>query len=111
MFGNAIRVGDYVYGTDGGFGPAFLTGLDIHTGEPVWQERGFGRSSLVYADGKVIILDEDGELILGRISPEGFLALDRVQIFDTTAWTVPTVVGTTLYARDREKIVALDIGR
>jgi hypothetical protein len=26
------------------------------------------------------------------------------------AWTVPTLVGTTLYARDREKIVALDLG-
>ena len=111
MFSNAIRVGDYVYGTDGGFGPAFLTALDIHIGEPAWQERGFGRSSLLYADGKVIILDEDGELSLGRISPEGFVALDRVQIFDTTSWTVPTLVGTTLYARDREKIVALDIGR
>jgi hypothetical protein len=24
-------------------------------------------------------------------------------------WTAPTLVGTTLYARDREKIVALDL--
>ena len=111
MFVNAIRVGDYVYGTDGGFGPAFLTALDINTGETGWQERGFGRSSLVYADGKVIILDEDGDLVLGRFSPEGFSTLGQVHIFDTVSWTVPTVVGTTLYARDREKIVALDVGR
>ena len=111
MFVNAIRVGDYVYGTDGGFGTAFLTALDVNTGEAVWQERGFGRSSLVYADGKVIILDEDGDLVLGRLSPEGFSTLGRVHIFDTTSWTVPTLVGTTLYARDREKIVALDLGR
>ena len=111
MFVNAIRVGDYVYGTDGGFGTAFLTALDVNTGEAVWQERGFGRSSLVYADGKMIILDEDGDLVLGRLSPEGFSTLGRVHIFDTTSWTVPTLVGTTLYARDREKIVALDLGR
>ena len=50
-----FRVGDYVYGTDGGFGTAFLTALDVNTGEAVWQERGFCRSSLVYADGKMII--------------------------------------------------------
>jgi len=29
---------------------------------------------------------------------------------DTTTWTVPTLVGRTLYARDREKIVALNLG-
>ena len=111
MFVNAIRIGDFVYGTDGGFGPAFLTALDINTGAAGWQERGFGRSSLVHADGKVFLLDEDGDLVLGRVSPTGFTTLSRAHIFDTTAWTVPTVVGTTLYARDREKIVALDVGR
>ena len=111
MFANAIRVGDYVYGTDGGLGPAFLTALNINTGAVAWQQRGFGRSSLLYADDKVIILDEDGDLVLGRLSPDGFSTLSRVHVFDTTSWTVPTLVRTTLYIRDREKIVALDIGR
>jgi hypothetical protein len=32
-----------------------------------------------------------------------------VKLFDTVSWTVPTLSGTTLYARDREKIVALDL--
>jgi hypothetical protein len=36
--------------------------------------------------------------------------LSRFKLFDTVSWTVPTLVGTTLYARDREKIVALDLG-
>ncbi len=111
MFANAIRLGDYIYGTDGKFGPAFLTSLDVRTGEIVWQERGFGRSSLVYADGKAIIMDEDGDLVLARLSPEGVDVLSRVSIFNTTSWTVPTLVGKTLYARDRERIVAFDLGR
>jgi hypothetical protein len=34
-----------------------------------------------------------------------------MHLFDTVSWTVPTLVGTTLYARDREKIVALNVGR
>jgi outer membrane protein assembly factor BamB len=110
MFLNPIRLGDHVYGTDGTFGPAFLTALDIATGESAWRERGFGRASMLYADGKAIILDEDGDLALVRISPEGATVLSRAQVFDTTSWTVPTLVGTTLYARDREKIVAFDLG-
>ena len=110
MFANAIRLDYYIYGTDGKFGPAFLTGLDVRTGEIAWQERGFGRSSLVYADGKAIIMDEDGDLVLARLSPSGVDVLSRASIFNTTSWTVPTLVGKTLYARDREKIVALDMG-
>jgi hypothetical protein len=37
--------------------------------------------------------------------------LAQTHIFNTTSWTAPTLVGTTLYARDREKIVAIDLGK
>ena len=111
MFLNALRLGDYVYGTDGDFGPAFLTALNVKTGRAAWQQRGFGRASLIYADGKAIILDEDGDLALARLSPSGVTVLSRAKLFETTSWSVPSLVGTTLYARDREKIVALDLGR
>jgi len=111
MFSNAIRIGDFIYGTSGDFGPAFLGALDVRTGEVAWQERGYGRASLVHADGKAILLDEDGDLALLQLSPAGVKKLAESRIFDTTSWTAPTLAGTTLYARDREQIVALDIGR
>jgi outer membrane protein assembly factor BamB len=111
MFLNAIRVGDFIYGTTGDFGPAFLTALNIKTGEAAWQHRGFGRASMLYADNKAIIMDEDGDLALARLAPEGVTILaEAKKVFDTTTWTVPTLVGRTLYARDREKIVALNLG-
>jgi hypothetical protein len=37
--------------------------------------------------------------------------LAQARVFNTTSWTAPTLVGTTLYARDREKMVALEMGR
>lgn len=110
MFLNAVRIGDHVYGTTGDFGPAFLTALDVKTGRSAWQHRGFGRASLVHADGKLIIMDEDGDLALAKVSPEKVEILAEARIFDTTTWTAPTLVGTRLYARDREKIVALQLG-
>lgn len=111
MFLNAIRLGDHVYGTTGDFGPAFLTALNVKTGQAAWQHRGFGRASLIHADGKTIIMDEDGDLALAKLAPEGVTILSEAKkVFDTTSWTVPTLVGKTLYARDREKIVALDLG-
>ena len=110
MFLNPVRVGDFVYGTTGDFGPAFLTALNIKTGESAWQHRGFGRASLLQAGDKTIIMDEDGDLALARLTPKGATILAQAKIFDTTSWTAPTLVGTTLYARDREKIVALNLG-
>ena len=111
MFASMIRVGDYLYGSSGDFGPAFLTALDAETGATVWQERGFGRSSFLYADGKAIIIDEDGTLILARVSADGLDVLSRAPLFATTSWTALTLVGTTLYVRDREQIMALDLGQ
>ena len=111
MFANALRLGDHVYASHGDFGPAVTTALNVKTGEVAWQERGFGRSSFVYADGKAIVMDEDGDLALARLSPQGMTVLSQAHIFDTVSWTAPTLIGTTLYARDREKIVALNLGR
>ncbi|MBI4474155.1 MAG: PQQ-like beta-propeller repeat protein [Acidobacteria bacterium] len=110
MFLNALRLGDYVYGTTGDFGPAFLTAVDVKTGRAAWQHRGFGRASIIYADGKAIIMDEDGDLALAKLAPEGVTILSQAKIFDTVSWTVPSLAGTTLYARDREKMVVLDLG-
>ena len=110
MFLNGLRLGHHVYGSSGDFGPAFMTAVDVRTGETAWQERGFGRSSLIYADGKAVLLDEDGDLALLKLSPDGMTVLAQARLFDTTSWTVPTLVGTTLYARDRERIAALDLG-
>ena len=75
MFLNTIRRGSYVYGTSGTFGPAFMTALDVRTGEPAWQQRGFKRASLLFADDKFIVMDEDGDLALTHMTPEGMTVL------------------------------------
>jgi outer membrane protein assembly factor BamB len=112
MFLSMVRLGDYVYGTSGDLGPSFLTALDIRTGQMAWQHRGIARASIVYADGKAILLEEDGDLTLAKLTPEGVTVLSQqAKLFDTMSWTAPTLVGTTLFARDREKIVALDLGK
>ena len=84
--------------------------IDVKTGEAAWQHRGFARASIIYADGKAIILDEDGDLAIAKLSPKEVTVLARAKVFETTSWSAPTLVGTTLYARDREKIVAIELG-
>jgi hypothetical protein len=107
--GTAIRLGEMVYGSSGDFGPAFLMGAHVKTGEMTAKQRGFAKANLVGAGEHLILLDEDGMLAILRPGPEKLEVLAQAQIFSGLCWTVPTLVGTTLYARDRKQIVALDL--
>lgn len=107
--GNAIRVGDYVYGSSGDFGPAFVTAAEVKTGKIVWQDRSLAGAGFLYADGKFIILDEDGHLALATASPSGLKILSKVELLNRNAWTIPSLVGTRLYVRDRKVIMALEL--
>jgi outer membrane protein assembly factor BamB len=105
----AIRIGDFVYASSGDFGPAFLAGVNVKTGDIAFQDRSFPKANLLYADGKLIILDEDGNLALATVSPGGLKVISKVSVMKNLAWTVPTLVGTKLFLRDRRTIAALDL--
>jgi outer membrane protein assembly factor BamB len=108
--GTAIRVGTHVYGSSGDFGPAFLTAVDVNTGKIAWQDRAFARAQLLYADGKLVILDEDGTLGIATVTPEGLQVLAKASVLENLSWTPPTLVGTRLYARDRKNIASFELG-
>lgn len=107
--GNAILLDGYVYGSSGDFGPAFFMAINLKTGEVAWRERGFTKANCVYADGKLILLDEDGQLALLKVDPKGMQILSQAKVAERYAWAAPTLVDKTLYVRDRKKIMALDL--
>ena len=108
--GNAVRVGNFVYGSSGDFGPVFYAAIDVQSGELAWKNRDVGNASSIYADGKMIILNERGKLFLAKVSPAELKILSEIQLFDDRSWTAPTLVGKRLFVRDRHKIIALDLG-
>ena len=112
-FGNAIRVGDIVYGSTGDIGPVFFAAINVKTGKMVFRKRKtMAKATFLWADEKLIALDEDGQLLIGQ--PKGndkVRILSRAQVFDTKTWTVPTLVGTRMYLRDQKTIKAIDLGK
>jgi len=107
--GTIIRLGEHAYASSGDFGPAFISAFDLKSGAISWQDRSFARAQLLYADGKMIVLDEDGVLGLATVSPQGLKVLAKASVLQHLAWTPPTLVGTTLYVRDRQTISAFDL--
>ena len=109
--GTVIRLGDYAYGSSGDFGPAFITAVEMKTGRIAWQDRSFSRAQLLYADGKLVVLDEDGTLGIATVSPQGIKMLARAPVLEHLSWSPPTLSGTTLYVRDRKNIAAFNLGQ
>jgi len=109
--GTVIRLGDFYVGSNGDFGPCPTVGVDVKTGTVLWQNREFARSTFLHADGKLIILDEDGNLGLAAPTRQGLNVLARASVLSNKAWTVPTLAGTRLYVRDRAKMLAFELGR
>ncbi len=105
----SVNDGDWVYGSSGTRSPAFMSAVNVKTGEIPWRKRGIGKANAVYADGRVIVLDEDGKLYLTTATPEDLTIHSEVELLDRVAWSAPTIVGKNMYVRDKVKIMALDL--
>jgi hypothetical protein len=68
------------------------------------------RASFIHADGRFILVAEDGAIVLAVPSATGLTISSQAQLLTSNAWTVPTLVRKTLYVRDRKVIMALDVG-
>ena len=110
-FGNAVRVGTRIYASNGDFGAAPFAAIDVTTGDTIWRDRSVSRSTLVAAGDKLLILDEDGVLVLATPGDDGLVVHAKASVLSARAWTAPTLSGTRLYLRDLKEIVALDLRR
>jgi outer membrane protein assembly factor BamB len=106
---NAVLIDDHVYASIGS-NVTMVAAVDITTGEIEWRERGFHKALCLYADDKLIFLDENGQLVLAKVSPEGMKILSQAQMTEKVSWTTPTLVDRTLYIRDKNTIMALNVG-
>lgn len=104
-FNSSVLQGEYLYGFDN----AILTCIEVNTGEEQWRQRGFGKGSLLLADGCLIILGEGGKLALAEATPGEYRERALFQLFDDKCWTVPTLAGGRLYLRTQKEMVCLDL--
>ncbi len=103
--GGALKIGDYLYGTTA---QAMLC-IEFATGQVKWQERALGAASLCYADDRLYLHGENGEVGLVEPSPESYLEKGRFTPSDQPerlnqmekAWAYPVVANGRLYIRDQ----------
>jgi len=83
--------------------------VDFKTGKEFWGDNGLRHSSIVLADGHLIVLTEKGRLMIAKASPKEFKPMAEAQILSGRCWTVPTIYDNKLYLRNLKKAVCLDL--
>ena len=87
---------DHLYGFD----DKILKCMDLD-GEEKWRQRGLGLGTFIIADGRMIIVSGDGELVVAKASPESFEELSRTTVFeDGVFWTTPVLFDGRIYLRN-----------
>ncbi|MGD9722872.1 MAG: PQQ-binding-like beta-propeller repeat protein [Pirellulales bacterium] len=100
--GGTVEINGFLYGTNS----AGLMCVDFNSGEVKWQERGVGAGSVCYADGRLYLHGEKGDVALVEPSPEGyrekgrFTPPDQPERGKALAWAYPVVSNGRLYIRD-----------
>ena len=83
-----------------GFDADVLKCLNAANGRRVWAQRGLGQGALTAADGKLIVMSEDGELLIVDASPDGFTVETRTKMFNEPhCWIMPVLVHGHIYCR------------
>ena len=105
-FNSCVLWEGYLYGFD----ESELKCLDFQTGEEKWSQKGLGKGSLMFADNKLIIMGDKGDLVIAEASPEGFKEISRAKVLSGLCWTVPVLSGGKLYCRNHPgDLVCLDV--
>ncbi|MDJ0837052.1 MAG: PQQ-binding-like beta-propeller repeat protein [Acidobacteriota bacterium] len=104
-FSSSIYHEGHIYGFDS----ALLKCIDAETGEQKWVTRGFGKGSLIAAEGKLYVLGDRGQLALVEATPEKFTRISQFNALQGKSWTAPTLVGGRLYLRNAQEMACFDI--
>ena len=103
QFNPAVYIGGFLYGIDGNTSDGSkceLKCIDPADGSVKWSERiGFGGVTAV--GDTLIALNERGELITAKATPDGFEPLSRFQAISKKCWTIPTVANGKLFVRNQ----------
>ena len=104
---SSVLIGDHLYGFSG----SILTAMKFDTGELAWRDRSVGKGSLVFADGHLYLLSENGVVGLAEATPAGYKEKGRFRIPQDSlpTWAHPVVAGGRLYLRDQDTIYAYDV--
>ena len=110
-YGTPVYHDGYLYGFDGRQEEtARLRCVELKSGKVQWTSEGFGCGSMIVADGKLIILSENGDLVLAKASAEKYEELARAAVLMNRPCRAPIALADgRLYGRDGRKLMCWEL--
>jgi len=106
-FNSSVLYQGYVYGFD----EAILACIDANTGELKWKGGRYGFGQLLLAGGYLVVLTEDGDVVLVRATPDGHQELARFSAIQGRTWNIPAIDNGLLLVRNTTEMACFRLGK
>jgi len=102
---SSVMHNGFIYGLDDGI----LVCLDATTGMRKWKNGRYGHGQMLLAGDHLVVITEDGELVLIALTPEKLQELARVPAIEGETWNVPAFADGILLVRNTQEMAAFDL--
>jgi outer membrane protein assembly factor BamB len=92
------------------FGKGSLKCIDIATGNEVWSKEGFGPGGVILAEGHLIVLNDQGELVLVKADSAAYNEVARFKAVDGKCWSTPALSNGRIYVRSTVQGGCFEVG-
>ena len=109
-YATSVHKDGVLYGFHGRqeYSPSFRA-VNWKTGKVLWSKDGFGGGSVIVANNRLLILRENGELVMASASPDSYKVISRAQILQGTVRAYAAIANGLYYARNQDTLICLDL--
>lgn len=109
-YSTSVIRGDHLFGFHGRqeYGQS-LRCVELKTGRVLWSRDGFKAGTLSLAGDRLVVLKENGELLLVGATPRAFRLIAKARILAPTVRAYPALADGRLFARNQKELVAVDL--
>ena len=109
-YATSVHRDGFLYGFHGRqeSGPSFRC-VELRTGAVKWSEDRFPAGTVTLAGSSLLLMMEDGRLLLAPATPERFKPLAQAQVLPFSVRAYPALASGYFYARSKDKLVCVDL--
>jgi outer membrane protein assembly factor BamB len=104
-FNSAVLYAGNLYGLDEGI----LACVDAESGDLKWKGGRYGYGQLLLAGGHLVVLTEEGDVVLVRATPEKLQEVARFSALKGKTWNIPAISDGVLLVRNEVEMAAFRI--
>lgn len=112
-FSTCVLHDGHLYGFDGDGGAVgSFKCIDLKSASEKWSAspRDLAKATVLFADGHLLIMTEDGNLAWVEAQPDAFKVKGKFRLFSRSeCWAAPALAAGRAYIRDNQEIVCVDL--